>query len=137
PGGLDKFVYWTFWPSTVFTTKAVTDLIKLFATNRLLQDIISRSRIWASEEVILPTLVSLLGYEIVSNPCSYDYVNYRKGYTSHDLDKAFARKYAFWVHPVNRKYNDPLRTYIRNKFNNYSGEKKWGEVPGIESFSRQ
>ena len=137
PDGHNKFVYWTFWPSTVFTSAAATDLTKLFATNKLLQDIMGRSKIWASEEVILPTLVSLLGYEIVSNPCSYDYVNYRKVYTLHDLDKAFERKDAFWVHPVIRKYNDPLRAYIRNKFNNYSGEKKWREVPGIESFSRQ
>src|SRR5947209_1782346 len=100
PGGHDKFVYWTFWPSTVFTAEAAADLVKLFATNTQLQDIIGRSKIWASEEVILPTLVSLLGYKIVSNPCSYDYVNYRKVYTVQDLDKAFERKDAFWIHPV-------------------------------------
>ncbi|WP_315817966.1 glycosyltransferase family 2 protein [Paraflavitalea speifideaquila] len=90
--GHNKFVYWTFWPSTVFTSAAARGLTQLFTTNKLLQEIIQRSKIWASEEVTLPTLVSLLGYEIVSNPCSYDYVNYRKAYTLRDLDKAFDKK---------------------------------------------
>jgi len=137
PGGDDKFVYWTFWPSTVFTSAAAKDLVQLFATNKLLQGIVERSKIWASEEVILPTLVSLLGYEIVSNPCSYDYVNYRKAYNLRDIDNALNKKDAYWIHPVTRKYNDPVRAYIRNKFNNYSTGKQDPEPPGIESFSRQ
>jgi len=136
-GGDDKFVYWTFWPSTVFTSAAAKDLVQLFATNKVLQGIVERSRIWASEEVILPTLVSLLGYEIVSNPCSYDYVNYRKTYSLRDIDNALNKKDAYWIHPIARKYNDPLRAYIRNKFNNYSTGKHEPETPGIESFSRQ
>jgi hypothetical protein len=136
-GGADKFVYWTFWFSTVFTSAAAKDLTQLFTKNKLLQEILQRSKIWASEEVILPTLVSLLGYEIALNPCSYAYVNYRKAYTLRDLENAFNKTDAYWIHPIARKYNDPLRAHIRNNFNNYSKEKKEPEPPGIESFSRQ
>jgi hypothetical protein len=66
--GESNYVHWTFWPSTVFTSDAVRDLTKLFKENKLLQEIMEHSKIWATEEIILPTLVKLLGYEIVSNP---------------------------------------------------------------------
>src|SRR4051812_16417162 len=64
PNGEDKFVYWTFWPSTVFTLNAVLDLVKLFRENELLKEIMKQTEIWATEEVVFPTLVSLLGHEI-------------------------------------------------------------------------
>ena len=137
PGGEEKFVHWTFWPSTVFTSEAAKDLDRLFQNNKLLQDIVQRSKIWASEEVILPTLVSLLGYEIAANPCSYKYVQYRKTYNLQDLENAFNDQDAYWVHPITRKYDDPLRTYIRNKFNNYYAADHLPGAPSeTEFFSR-
>ena len=45
------------------------------------QEIMTRSKIWATEEVILPTVTALLGHEIAANPCSYDFVKYRVPYT--------------------------------------------------------
>jgi glycosyltransferase involved in cell wall biosynthesis len=117
--GDSKFVHWTFWPSCVFTSGAARDLVQLFKKNELLQEIMKRSKIWASEEVILPTLTRLLGYEIVSNPCSYDFVKYQKGYSLQELNCAFTKTDAYWIHPVTRKYTDPIRKSIREKFNNY------------------
>ncbi|MGN6616662.1 MAG: glycosyltransferase family 2 protein, partial [Ilyomonas sp.] len=58
--GEEKFVHWTFWPSTVFTKNAICDLLKLFRENKLLQSIMSRSEMWAAEEVVFPTLIKLL-----------------------------------------------------------------------------
>nr|WP_084407026.1 glycosyltransferase [Pedobacter panaciterrae] len=117
--GESKFVHWSFWPSTVFTCDAVTDLVKLFKTNTILQNIMKHTKIWATEEIILPTMVSLLGYDIELNPCCHDFVNYKKTYTTQELDSAFNESNAFWVHPINRKYDDTLRKYTRKHLKNY------------------
>ena len=74
PDGERKFVHWSFWPSTVFTAEAARDLVDMFRNDLQLREIMEQTRIWASEEVVLPTLAALLGYEIAPNPCSYDYV---------------------------------------------------------------
>jgi predicted O-methyltransferase YrrM len=119
PSGEQKFVHWSFWPSTVFTAEAARDLTELFKTSDELQAIMWRTRIWASEEVILPTLVALLGYDIAANPCSYDFVKYRTPYSLAELEAALAREDVFWLHPVPRHYNDRLRQHVREKLNHY------------------
>jgi hypothetical protein len=123
-----KFVYWTFWPSTVFTAEAARDLIKLFSTDAQLQDIMSRTKIWASEEVILPTVVALLGYKIEANPCSYNYVKYRQPSTIPQVDKALANPNVYWLHPVTRRYEDSLRKHVRMRFQHYEKPIHQGEV---------
>ncbi|TKK69871.1 glycosyltransferase [Ilyomonas limi] len=124
PKGESQFVHWTFWPSSVFMADAVRDLIKLFKENKQLQEIMTKTTIWATEEVILPTLVKLMGYDIVANPCSYDFVKYKKSYTLQDAACAFNKTDAYWIHPVERKYEHPLRKYIREHNNHYFIESK-------------
>lgn len=119
PEGEDKFVHWSFWPGTVFTAAAARDLTQLFATDAQLQDIMKHTRIWATEEIIFPTLVVLLGYRVVANPCGNDYVKYRVSYQPQHLNAAMARPDVFWMHPVARRYEDGLRKYIRARFNHY------------------
>ena len=97
PDGERKFVHWSFWPSTVFTAEAARDLVDLFRNDRQLREIMEQTRIWASEEVVLPTLVALLGYEIAPNPCSYDYVRYRMPYSLTEADVALSRPDVFWI----------------------------------------
>jgi hypothetical protein len=118
-GGEQKFVHWSFWPSTVFTSDAARDLTELFRTSGDLQSIMQHTRIWASEEVILPTLVALLGYGIAANPCSYDFVKYRTPYSLAEVEAALAREDVFWIHPVPRRYDDKLRQLIREQLNHY------------------
>ena len=77
------------------------------------------TRIWASEEIILPTVAALLGYEIAINPRSYDYVQYRVSFTVRHIEAALDRGDVFWVHPVPRRYDDPLRRRIREQWNYY------------------
>src|SRR5262249_41934861 len=113
PQGEQKFVYWSFWPSTVVTANAARDLLQLLATDTTLREIMARTKIWATEEVILPTLIALLGYEVLANPCSYDYVKYRAPYTLPQIDAALARPEVFWLHPIPRRYDDPLRQRVR------------------------
>lgn len=117
--GESKFVHWTFWPSSVFMADAIRDLTKLFRENKLLQGIMGRTKIWATEEVILPTLVRLLGYEIATNPCSYEYVRFRQAMTMADINSAISRENVYWMHPIERIYDDPLRTNIRRRAKGY------------------
>jgi predicted O-methyltransferase YrrM len=119
PNGEQKFVHWSFWPSTVFTRDAAVDLLDLLRNDPQLREIVAQSKIWASEEIIFATLAALLGYEIVPNPCSYDYVRYRVSYSLTDAETALSRPDVFWMHPVPRQYNHPLRTHIRYKHNGY------------------
>jgi hypothetical protein len=57
-GGEKKFVHWSFWPATVFTAEAARELTVLFEDAQL-KEILSRSRIWASEEVLFSDAHSL------------------------------------------------------------------------------
>jgi Methyltransferase domain len=118
-GGEEKFVHWTFWPSTVFTAEAARALTRFFDDEEELKEILSRSRIWATEEVILPTIVALLGFKVAANPCSYDLVKHRASYSPAQIDVAAARPDVFWAHPVSRRYDDILRKKVRTKFNHY------------------
>jgi hypothetical protein len=129
PDGEAKFVHWCFWPSTVFTADAARDLVALFAANRVLQGIMAASRIWATEEVILPTLVALMGYEICNNPCSCDFVKYRVPYSLPQLESALDRSDVFWMHPVPRRYDDPLRKRIREKFDHHQKQAVAAQAP--------
>jgi len=126
PDGEQKFVHWSFWPATVFTCDAARNLVDLFRNDSQLREIMAQTRIWASEEVILPTLAALLGYEIAPNPCSYDYVRYRVSCSLTDADVALSRSDVFWIHPVPRRYNDPLRAHLRRKHNHYESTAQKG-----------
>jgi hypothetical protein len=119
PEGEAQFVHWTFWPSTVFTAEAARELVRLWE-DRQLQEILGRSRIWATEEVILPTLVAALGLPVLQSPCRYDCVRYRVRYTPAQVDAALAHPEVFWMHPVPRRYDDALRARIRAHHGDYT-----------------
>ena len=116
PGGEEKFVHWTFWPATVFTREGARDLIDFWDHSKMLSELVARSRIWATEEVILPTLLALLGHRVEANPCCGDYVHFRRAFTPPQLEAALARKDVFWIHPVPRRYEDPLRRALRKRW---------------------
>lgn len=120
PNGKDAFLYWTFWPSTVFTHQAAVALTTLFRTNSALQEILKKTKIWASEEIILPTLTIALGFTIVENPCVYDFVKYKSVYTNQNIKSALEKKQSFWIHPVLRNIKDTNRTQIRDYYKNYA-----------------
>ena len=119
PEGERKLFHWTFWPSTVFTAAAARDLTRFFAEDEELRQILARSKIWATEEVILPTVTALLGHGIGLNPCRDDYVKYRSHYTPKQLESAMGQADVFWAHPVPRRYNDPLRKLVRDSHRKY------------------
>jgi len=119
PDGEEQFVHWSFWPTTVFTRDAIKDLLTLFEENLVLRDIMEKTKIWATEEIVFPTLVKLLGYNIGLNPCSPDFVSYKKSYSVNDLQAAEKNPHAFWMHPVQRAYDNPIRKQARQKSQHY------------------
>ncbi|WP_224360819.1 class I SAM-dependent methyltransferase [Hyalangium versicolor] len=119
PDGESKFVHRTFWPSTIFTSDAARDLLELWEHDAQLQDLLDRTHIWASEEILFPTMLALLGYEVAQSPCRYDLVQFRTRYSTEQLDAAFEQPDLFWIHPVPRSHGDPLRAHIRARFGGY------------------
>ncbi|MET0463427.1 MAG: glycosyltransferase [Chitinophagaceae bacterium] len=124
--GEEKFVHWTFWPSAVFMRHAVHDLVQLFKNDTQLQHIMEHTGIWASEEVILPTLVRLLGYEIRSNPCEYDLVRYKLPLNVDEIKRNVRKQNIFWIHPVKREFDDPVRKWVREWNGQY--DKEWEQL---------
>lgn len=120
--GEEKFIYWSFWPTTVFTSAAARDLVTIFHNDSQLGEIMRRSRLWATEELIFPTILTLLGHDIDLNPCGYDFVKYHQSYKLRQIEDAFSKSNVYWVHPVVRRYDDPIRKRIRNHFNHYTKE---------------
>ncbi|ARA94255.1 hypothetical protein AWN76_014575 [Rhodothermaceae bacterium RA] len=120
PRGAEAFVHWTFWPSTVFTAAAAAALVEVFDTDAQLQALMQRTRIWATEEVLLPTLVALLGFQVARSPCSYEVVQYRTAYTVPRLRHALRQPDVFWVHPIPRDEHHALRAFIRTTLDDYA-----------------
>lgn len=120
--GESKFLHWSFWPSTVFTADAVKELVNMFKTNDHLRQIMKRSQIWATEEVVLPTLTALLGFKIEANPQSDAFVKYKRDFSADEVNNAFNDPNAYWLHPVKRNYDDPIRKMVRQQFAYYDNK---------------
>ncbi len=111
-GGDAAFVHWSFWPGTVIGADCARAIAALFADPQL-QATLSASRLWATEEILFPTLAKLLGFPVQQNPCRGDWTQYRRRWSTRDLDAARGDPATFWVHPVPRRLDDPLRRHFR------------------------
>lgn len=110
----EAFVRWTFWPGTVVSADAARDIARELKSPAL-RDLLSHSKAWATEECIIPTVSYLLGYKEVLNPCNRHWCRFRTPWSEQDLEVAMQSEGAFFIHPVSRSYNDPIRTLIRNR----------------------
>ena len=117
--GPDKFVQWTFWPATIMTAQAGFAVLDLFDHDPQLADILAQSRLWATEEILFPTLAALSGFRVEQNPCSPAYVRFRTPISLREVDTALTRRDTFWMHPVPRDYAHPVRTRIRHAHNEW------------------
>ena len=122
PDGEAKFVHWSFWPSTVISADAGIALLDLFDQDKELANLLEASRLWATEEILFPTLAALLGFRIERNPCAGDFVKFRAKFAICDLEEALAHPDAFFMHPVAREYADPIRTRLRRTHDDYRSE---------------
>ena len=112
-------MHWSFWPSTVFTADACAALVDRFERDDELRTLLASSQLWATEEILFPTIAALMGYRIVANSGSDEFVRYRVGYSSSQLATALRRADVYWMHPVPRRYNDTLRHLVRERFDHY------------------
>jgi predicted O-methyltransferase YrrM len=91
----------------------------LFDHDDELGRILAESKLWATEEILFPTLTALLGFRLDANPCSHEFVRYRVDYSSSQLATALRRDDVYWMHPVPRRYTDTLRHQVRERFAHY------------------
>jgi hypothetical protein len=115
PGWNRSFVQYSFWPSLVLSAGAVDELLRWIdaggggAADRLL----AASRITAASELLLPTVVHLLGWDLLPSPANYRHCHWRQALTEADVRAAAAEPDVFWLHPVPRTYDDPVRSLVR------------------------
>ena len=109
---------WTFWPATVFTREAAADVVSL-ARDPQLAALLARTRFWATEELVLPTLVALHGRQVTRTPFRDDLVRYGVSWSGQHVRSAMQHPDLFWVHPVPRRLDDPLRAWVRESAGDY------------------
>ncbi len=114
PNSDDAFVRSTFWPGTVISADAASDLLREFRSPAL-RNVLAQSRAWATEECIIPTISYLLGYHERLNPCNRRWCTFRTPWTIEDMKEALLEPEAFYVHPVNTKPDDSVRNFIHSK----------------------
>jgi hypothetical protein len=122
PRAAERFVCWTFWPAAVFSAQACQALVELWDADAVLREIVERSQIWPLEEIVLPTLVALLGMAIERTPFRCDFLLHRFDYRPEEADRALATPDAYWIHPVPRRPDDPLRRRIRDRHGAYRAD---------------
>ena len=139
PNGNQAFLHWTFWPSTVFTRACAEQLTALFQNDKYLQELLSQTTIWASEEVLFPTLSKALGFNLLPNPCSFDYIKYQQNYDATQMSDALARSECFFAHPIPREIDHPLRKQIAGRFAHYPSSTSTpnNHVTNLQSISTQ
>jgi hypothetical protein len=113
--GEEKFVHWSFWPGTVISGDAARALVDRFDHDDELRAILGQSHLWVTEEILFPTLTALLGFRVARSPDNYRYLRYRYPYSWTELQSAFADPDAYWIHPIPRQPDDPLRVAIRQR----------------------
>jgi hypothetical protein len=118
-GGVSMFDTWTFWPATTFGREASRGIVRLFDSDPFLRRALNGSRIFATEEVVLPVLVRLLGFEIVKTPFNFDSVRFQPNFGVDDLTRFLACEQNVWIHTVRREMDDPIRARIRLAHGNY------------------
>jgi hypothetical protein len=110
---------WIFWPGTVITRGAAA-AIREQRGDELLVDILERTKA-CSEEIAFSTLAALLGYEVVAKPWNDEWVRWRRPLSISQVADALANAECFWLHPVKRISDDPVRLYVRRASNDYHG----------------
>lgn len=118
-GVFGRFPQWTFWPGTVFSRQACQAILRLLDNSLLLRTLIRRSRMFATEEVILPTLADVAGLDLVRTPFDETCLRFKTVYALDTLEESLSVPDRFWMHPVPRDLNDPLRAYLREYYHQY------------------
>lgn len=112
---------WTFWPGTVFSSDGLRALIERWDTDATLRDIVAQTEMGVTEEIIPPSLISAMGFALVSNPANRVYLRYKTPLSLAEVEDAIATDDGWWLHPVLRRFNDPVRMMVRRRWLDYVG----------------
>lgn len=111
------YTHRAFSPGQVFSRRYVEALVdhpRYPAIKALVDDNQAPGRSFSLQEVLLPTLVDLLGVRAISYPDDLRPVNrYRPYQAVSGIRRALALPHAFFVHPVRRQHDDPARRFVR------------------------
>jgi hypothetical protein len=118
PGGPAVYPQWTFWPSTVVTRAASDSLVAIFDRHDV-KAAREQTRVLATEEVLIPTFVRAAGFQTAASPESFAYVKFRHEFSELDVQAAMTTRGSYWMHPIPRRYDHPLRRAIRNAHHGY------------------
>jgi hypothetical protein len=124
PRRRDSFPRFSYWPGTVITGAAAAAVCGL-RDDAILADILERTSIEATEEVVIPTLAALCGYEVVARPWNDEWLRWGVPLGPSDVAAALADPACFWLHPVERHTDDPARVYLRRSSHEYHAFTPW------------
>jgi hypothetical protein len=118
PGGAGVYPQWTFWPSTVVTRAACETLLSLFDRDdvRMARQ---QSHLLATEEILIPTFVRAAGFQTAASPESFAYVKFREQFSEEDVTIAMRTPGSYWMHPIPRRYDHPVRRAVRRAYHGY------------------
>ena len=132
--GEQSWPTWTFWPATVFTREAATDVVEL-AGDPQLSALLARTRLWATEELVVPTLVALRGHRVAPTPFCDDLVRFRVSWTVDHLTSSSQQTDCFWPR-VPRRLDHPVRAALRNRAGGYPAGAAAAPAGSRRSWSR-
>jgi hypothetical protein len=116
-----SFVHYSFWPSLVLSGGVVAELVRWTDSDAGGEpdELLAASRITAAAELLLPTLVHLLGWDLLPSPANYRHCLWRQTLGEADVRAAVAEPDVFWLHPVRRDFDDPVRSLVRTLHSGY------------------
>ncbi len=110
---------WTFWPATVFSGAGLAAFTERWETDATLREVTAATQMGVTEEIIPASILSAMGYDLVPNPVNRIYVRFKTPITPGEVEDAFATDDAWWLHPVVRRWDDPIRTMVRTRWLDY------------------
>lgn len=119
PNHNDAFVRTTFWPGTVISADAARAIVKEFK-NEVLQNTLSQSHVWATEEILIPTISYLLGYKEILNPCDRTWCTFRTPWSSRNIIEALEAPNAYYIHPISTSPENEMRKLVKDCLNGYT-----------------
>jgi hypothetical protein len=124
PAAAERFPYWGFWPGTALTGPAGKAILELRG-DPALTDILEGTDIEATEEILFPTVATLLGFEVVATPWNNTWVRWNDPLSAADVAGALGQHECYWLHPVEREIDNPARAYLRRVSHGDRGFTPW------------
>ncbi len=108
--------YKGFWPGTVFSRAVCVALVERYDEDALFKEIWENTHLKVVEETLFPTAVAAMGFPVNALPIDSQLVSWQNQYALQTVRRSFSHKKAFWIHPVPRQINHPLRRMIATHF---------------------